>query len=110
MIRIYPALLFAPFIIAGCSNTSLTPRDRDVRDAIALCSSGVELTQSATAKLTSDITEILGSSEPGEASVEISSAIRGIAFTEEGLKDENVLNAFKTYNACIQSGLSEYLQ
>lgn len=81
----------------------------DVKNAIAVCSSGLSISSEARLELSTRVKEILEGGDTAQASAEISNAIRGIAFTEEGLANENVLKAFETYNSCVQSDLSAYI-
>lgn len=95
--------------LASCGEPAEDQLTSDVKNAVALCSSGIEISKTAEAKLVANIKGILQGEQSLDASAEISSAIRGIVFTPEALENENVLKAFQTYDACVRSDLSSYL-
>ena len=73
----------------------------NVKNAIALCSSGVEISQSARASLSTQISKILSEPKSVSAEVEVKEAIRGIAFTGEALSSPEGVQAFEAYTACV---------
>jgi hypothetical protein len=93
-----------PFFFAvGCAKES--PVSDDVKNAIALCSSGVEISQSARANLSAEISKILSGPQSASVEVEVKNAIRGIAFTGETLSTPEGVQAFEAYTACVQQSL-----
>lgn len=97
------------FLLAGCAESPEDRLTQDVTNAIALCSSGLSISKGAQLTLTAEIFKALEGQNSLNASTSVTNAIRGIAFTEEGLQNENVFKAFQTYDACVRSDLSAYL-
>ena len=78
------------------------------KNAIALCSAGIEISDSAKFELQTNIAEALETEAGISAEASIESAVKS-AFSEETLKTANGAQAFNGYLDCIKSQLQPYL-
>lgn len=96
-------------LIGGCE----TPKGSSeittsTKNAIALCSSVVQVSDSATLKLEAGLAEALEGESSISVAAKIESAVRGV-FTEETLKTETGAQAFDSYLSCIKLQLQAYI-
>lgn len=86
--------------LSACSlgSSEVTP---ETKNAIAACSSVVEVSDSAEVKLETDLDEALKGENSIGIEAGIESAVRGV-FSEDTLKTESGVKAFNGYLECIK--------
>lgn len=99
-------------VVASCNGPVRPSKDQlsvDVANAIAVCSSGIEIEDSVSAELSSNLASILEDEASVNARAEIASRIRGIVFTPEVLSDPEGQASYEVYTNCVTGQLGRYL-
>ena len=104
---------FCSLVVVGLVGACTQPEGSSevttaTKNAIALCSAGIEISDSARLELETNIVEALESEGGISAEASIESAVRS-AFTEETLRTASGAQAFEGYLDCIKSQLQPYL-